>query len=292
MEEKNKVSLSIILSTTAVIGILGLSWWLSNSVVIQAELYDSVVDLLYSIIIVSGFLLARRKRHPKYPEGLIRLEPIIASVVGVIVIGTGSYIIYNSVTRIGSGSTTEFSTLAMLLLGVSTIIKLLLFIYVRRKSEKLDSSSLYATSIDLRNDVLTHIASIIGFTSVITPFETVEPVIATLIATYILFSGFKLIQENIPNILGFSVDEDEKEKLKQVVLSHDDVHGLHDYEVHFTGDLIDISVHLEVDGSLSINKGHEIEISVADELRDSSNYRINEINIHLDPDDLGEWKNN
>lgn len=292
MEEKNKVSSAIIVSTAAVIGILGVSWWLSNSVVIQAELYDSIVDLLYSIIIVSGFLLSRRKRQPKYPEGLIRLEPIIASIVGVIVIGTGSYIIYNSITRIGSGTVTEFSILAMLLLAVSTIIKLLLFIYVRRKSEKLDSSSLYATSVDLRNDVLTHIASIIGFASVTTQFELAEPVIATLIATYILFSGFKLIQENVPNILGFSVDEDEKQKLKKVILSHDDVHGLHDYEVHFTGDLIDISVHLEVEGSLSINQGHQIEISVADDLRESSDYRINEINIHLDPDDLGEWENN
>lgn len=290
MEEKNKVSLTIVASTLLIILILGLAWWISNSLVIQAELYDSIVDLLYSIIILSGFLLSRRKRKPKYPEGLIRLEPIIASIVGVIVIGTGSYIIYNSIQNIDGNSSTEFSLLALILLITSTAIKLLLFLYVRRKSERLDSSSLYATSVDLRNDVLTHLASIIGFVSVITQFKIIEPLIAAIIATYILFSGFKLIQENIPNILGFSVDQDEKQKLKQVALSQEKVHGVHDYEVHFTGDMIDVSMHLEVDGGMSINEGHQVEISVADDLRDASDYRINEINLHLDPDGLDEWK--
>lgn len=290
MEEKNRVSFVIVVSTLVIIAILGSSWVISNSLVIQAELYDSIVDLLYSIIIVSGFLLSRRERKPRYPEGLIRLEPIIASVVGTIVIGTGSYIIYNSIQNIGVDSTTEFSITALLLLILSTTIKLFLYLYVRNKSEKLDSSSLYATSVDLRNDLLTHLASIVGFVSVTTQFKIVEPLIATVIATYILFSGFRLIQKNIPNILGFSVDQDKKEELRQVILSHEEVFGIHDYEVHFTGDMIDISVHIEVDGSMSINEGHQLEISVADSLRESADHRINEINLHLDPDDLGEWK--
>jgi len=144
--------------------------------------------------------------------------------------------------------------------------------------------------VDLRNDVLTHLASIIGFISVITQFKIIEPLIAAIIATYILFSGLKLIQENIPNILGFSVNQDEKQKLKQVALSQEKVHGVHDYKVHFTGDMIDVSMHLEVDGEMSISEGHRVEISVADDLRDASDYRINEINLHLDPDELDEWK--
>ena len=290
MKEKNRVSLTIVSSTAVIILILGSAWWISNSLVIQAELYDSVVDLLYSIVILSGFLLSRRKRRPKYPEGLIRLEPIIASIVGFIVIGTGSYIIYNSIQNISGSNSTDFSLVALLLLILSTVVKLLLFVYVRKKSEQLDSSSLYATSIDLRNDILTHLASIIGFVSVITQFKLIEPVIATIIATYILFSGLKLIQENIPNILGFSVDQDEKQRLKQIALSHEKVHGVHDSEIHYTGDMIDISMHLEVDGEISVSEGHQVEISVADDLRDGSNHRINEINLHLDPDELDEWK--
>jgi cation diffusion facilitator family transporter len=291
VEEKNKVSSIIIVSTVGIIFILFAAWWISNSVVIQAELYDSVVDLLYSIIIVSGFLLSRRNRKPKYPEGLIRLEPIVASFVGFIVIGSGSYIIYNSISRIQSAGNTDFSSIALLLLLLSTIVKLILFMYVRKKSEDLNSSSLYATSVDLRNDVLTHIASLVGFLSVLTTYYFIEPLIATIIATYILFTGLKLIQENIPNLLGLSVDEREKEKLRETALSHEKVYGIHELEVHFTGDLIDISLHIEIDGNISVNEGHEIEVKVADMLRENSNYRVNEINIHLDPYDLDEWKN-
>lgn len=291
MEDKNKVSTVIILTTSLIILLLAVAWWLSDSVVIQAELYDSLVDLLYSIIIVSGFLLSRKDRKPKYPEGLIRLEPIVASIVGIVVIGTGSYIIYNSMQRIiNASATTSFSILALVILIASTIIKILLFYYVRDKAKDLDSSSLYATAVDLRNDILTHIASIVGFLFVLTQYEFIEPVIAVIIATYILFTGLNVIKENVPNILGFSINDDEKEELKNIALSHKDVHGIHDFEVHFTGDLIDISMHLEVESDMSILEGHEIETTVADKLRESTDYRVNEINIHLDPDELDEWQ--
>lgn len=290
MEEKNKVSSIIIFSTVGIIAILFSAWWISDSVVIQAELYDSTVDLMYSIIIVSGFLLSRRNRKPKYPEGLIRLEPVVATFVGFVVIGSGSYIIYTSISRIQNSGSTEFSLIALLLLILSTLIKTVLFLYVRRKSEDLNSSSLYATSVDLRNDVLTHVVSVLGFLSVLTDYGFIEPLFATVMATYILFSGLKLIQENIPNLLGFSVDEEEKEKLRKTALSHNQVYGVHEFEVHFTGDLIDISMHIEIDGDMSVNEGHEIEVKVADMLRENSDYRVNEINIHLDPYDLDEWE--
>lgn len=290
MEEKNKVSSIIIFSTVGIIAILFSAWWISDSVVIQAELYDSTVDLMYSIIIVSGFLLSRRNRKPKYPEGLIRLEPVVATFVGFVVIGSGSYIIYTSISRIQNSGSTEFSLIALLLLILSTLIKTVLFLYVRRKSEDLNSSSLYATSVDLRNDVLTHVVSVLGFLSVLTEYGFIEPLFATVMATYILFSGLKLIQENIPNLLGFSVDKEEKEKLRKTALSHNQVYGVHEFEVHFTGDLIDISMHIEIDGDISVNEGHEIEVKIADMLRENSNYRVNEINIHLDPYDLDEWE--
>lgn len=290
MKEKNRISTIIITSIISIIGILGSAWWLSDSVVIQAELYDSIVDLVYSVMIVSGFLLSRRERKPKYPEGLIRLEPILASVVGVIVVGTGGYIIYNSILRIGSENTTEFSWIALCLIILSTFIKFLLFYYVRKKSRKLDSSSLYATSADLKTDLFTHVASIIGFLSVLTSYQSVEPIVATCIAGYILFTGFNVIKNNIPNILGFSIDEEHREDLKDAALSHDKVHGLHDFEVHFTGDLIDMSMHLEIKSDISVSEGHEIETSVASTLREESNHKVNEINIHLDPDELDEWK--
>lgn len=290
MQEKNKVSTVILASIVLMIGLLGTAWWLSDSVVIQVELYDSVVDLIYSIMIVSGFLLSRKERKPKYPEGLIRLEPIVASVVGIIVIGTGGYIIYETFLHIGGSENTDFSVFALAFLVASTIIKILLFYYVRKKSNKLDSSSLYATSADLKTDIFTHMASIVGFLFVLTPYQIVESIIAFVIAMYILFTGFNVIQQNIPNILGFSIDKEERNRLKQTALSHDEVYGLHDFEVHFTGDLVDMSMHLEVRSSMSVSKGHEIETDVADMLSEQSSHKVNEINIHLDPEDLDEWK--
>lgn len=288
MKPKNRVSVVIILANFLLFTLLFASWYLSKSVVVQAELYNVFVDLVYSFIIVSGFLLSRAKQKPKYPEGLIRLDPIISAFIGIFVIATGIYLIYNIV--IIQPVPSSYNSIVIVFLFVSIIVKALLYKYVQGMAQQLNSNSLYATSVDQRNDIITHFGAVIGYLLSVYGYTSIETLIALAIAIYVFSSGLFIIKNNIPNILGYSVSESQRDDIVNAVLENENVHGVHDVEIHYTGTQIDVSMHLEVDGNHSLNEAHQIEISIADKIREQSKEPVNEINLHLDPKQLDEWK--
>jgi len=51
---------------------------------------------------------------------------------------------------------------------------------------------------------------------------------------------------------------------------------------------VDVSLHVEVDGGLSIARAHEIETEVVDAIRDIDD--VDDVYVHLDPQGTGEWK--
>lgn len=294
MNPKQKVGVVIVCSNLFLATAKGLVGWYSGSIAVQSEAFNSLVDLVYSLIIITGFLLSQRERTSEYPEGLIRLEPLVSIFVSGGILLTGSFIMYNSVQRLVFGaSATQQTSLAIGVLLVSMLVKYGMYRFVGRKAREYNSPSLAATAIDDRNDVLTAGIALVGVGSFIVGLPEIEAVSAILISGYIMYSGVKVGEENIKYALGKSVSPEMYGDILEEVLTHPDVEGIHDVEIHYTGPLLDIAIHLEIEGGISIEKGHDIEIEVADRIRqvvESNDSGINEINLHLDPDSLDEWK--
>lgn len=291
MGSKRKVGYIIIILTSVLVLSKGIAWYITGSIAVQSELFNSTVDLLYSIIIVSGFFLSNREKTDKYPEGLVRLEPLVSLFVSGIIILTGFSIAYQGVKDIivGSNTITE-PYLALSVLILSLIIKFIIYYYTKRKSKEYRSPSLKATSVDSRNDMITSTVAIFGVISNILGYNIIEPLIGIVISLYIVYSGIKVGEKNIRYALGKSVSDNVKNQIKKCIEKNESVRGIHDFEVHYTGNLIDVSVHVEVDGGLTIEEGHKIEVELADSIRECTNEEINEINIHLDPYTLDEWE--
>lgn len=292
MDSKQKVGLVIVFVNIFLFLIKGFVWFFTDSIAVQSEAFNSLVDSIYSLIIITGFLLSRRDKTSEYPEGLIRLEPLVSIVVSGVIVITGLGIAYNGIEVFISGSSsTSNSSLAILVLLVSSIFKLALYKYVSKKAKEHNSPSLAATSIDSRNDVLTSVIAVVGVLSFVLGYGWFEGVVGFIIAVYISYSGIKVFEENIEYALGRSVEDDVKQNIINSVLENDDIYGVHDLEVHYTGPIVDVSLHIEVRGNMSIEEGHKLEIEVADSIREACSKEVNEINIHLDPDSLDEWKN-
>lgn len=119
-----------------------------------------------------------------------------------------------------------------------------------------------------------------------------EAISAIIVSGYIVYSGVKVGEENIEYALGRSVPTELHTKITEQALNHPDVEGIHDVEIHYTGPILDISMHIEIQGGITIEEGHNIETTVADKIREVVDGGINEINIHLDPESLDEWKEN
>ena len=137
------------------------------------------------------------------------------------------------------------------------------------------SDVLKATATDCRNDVLATLAVLLALVISHLTNLNLDGYMATLVAIFIMISGFKLIKETLGPILGKAPDKELVDSLKQKILSYEGVLGIHDLLVHDYGVGRQFaSVHAEMSAEEDPIKSHEtldtIEMDV-----------LAELNIHL-----------
>jgi divalent metal cation (Fe/Co/Zn/Cd) transporter len=57
---------------------------------------------------------------------------------------------------------------------------------------------------------------------------------------------------------------------------------------HYVGPEIDVSLHIEVEGDRTLREAHAIESAVVESIHALD--RVDDVFVHVDPKELGEWK--
>jgi len=101
------------------------------------------------------------------------------------------------------------------------------------------------------------------------------------VALFILYAGIRSSKETLSMLLGQQPDPELVKSIKQTVLSHHEVVGVHDLMIHDygPGSLI-ISLHAEVPGDQDVYRLHDALDRIEMELRDKFEC---EPTIHMDP---------
>jgi ferrous-iron efflux pump FieF len=80
--------------------------------------------------------------------------------------------------------------------------------------------------------------------------------------------------------------DDEREKIREIALSHPEVAAAHDLRTRVAGPTAFIQIHIEMDGRMSLLRAHEVSDDV--EMRLRAAYPNAEIIIHQDPEGVEE----
>jgi divalent metal cation (Fe/Co/Zn/Cd) transporter len=95
-------------------------------------------------------------------------------------------------------------------------------------------------------------------------------------------------RENIRYLSDGAPPAEERERIEDAIRSHPQVHGLHDFVAYYSGHVIEVEFHAEVDGDLSLAEAHDIETELRERVREIE--PVSDVHVHLDPAGLGEWK--
>ena len=91
-----------------------------------------------------------------------------------------------------------------------------------------------------------------------TDWMRADPAFALLIALYMLWNAYRIAQEALVQLLDQELSSEHRLRIRNAVLACDGVRNVHDLRTRFSGDRIFVEYHLEVDGDLSVARGHEI----------------------------------
>ena len=254
---------------------------LSNSVSILADAFNNLSDAASSIITIVGFKMANKPADAEHPFGHGRIEYITAMIVSFMVMLVGLQFVKTSFQKIINPTPVTFELLPFILLLISIGFKFWLSKFNKSIGNKINSSTLKATATDAMGDVFTSTTVVISF--LISKFTTlpIDGYIGIVVALAIVYSGFSLIKETLSPLLGEPPDPVLVSDITDMVMSYENITGIHDLIVHNYGPgRIMASIHAEIPSNIDIMEIHHIIDTAEREISKKLNIYLV---IHMDP---------
>ena len=255
--------------------------FISGSVSITADGFNNLSDMASSIITMVGIKLANRPADKEHPFGHGRMEYLSALVVAFMVMLVGVQFVKTSFERILNPVAVSFEIIPFILLLISLLIKLWLSRFNKFMGLKINSTALKAASVDALGDVFTSSCVLISFLAAKFTALPIDGYVGLIVSAAILYAGYSLIKDTISPLLGEAPDEELVKKIKQGVLSYDNIIGVHDLIIHNYGvGKCMASIHAEIPSNIDLVTIHEIIDSAEREISQKLNIYLV---IHMDP---------
>lgn len=254
---------------------------LSGSVAVTADALNNLSDAASSLITLLGFWLGGKAPDPEHPFGHGRVEYLAGLAVSVLILWMGVELLTTSVKALFASTAVAISVPAMILLGVSVLVKLYMFCYHRNIGRKIDSAAMQATALDCVSDAVSTLAVLVS-TALSAAFGwNIDGICGIVVSLLILRAGFTSAKETVSPLLGQPPSKELVAEIQKTVLAHEQIVGVHDMVVHNYGPgRMMISLHAEVPANEDIFLLHDMIDNVERELRDRFQC---EAVIHMDP---------
>lgn len=254
---------------------------LTGSVAIIADAVNNLSDASSSIVTLLGFRLAQRPADADHPYGHARYEYLSGLMVAVLILVIGIELVKSSVEKILHPEAIVLTSLSVCILIASILVKLWMARFFRTLGKQIHSLTLEATSLDSRNDVISTTAVLLGCLIGFLFQVNIDGYVGLAVAVFILYSGFNMVKETISPLLGQQADAELIQKINTLVLSHEEVLGIHDLLVHDYGPgRCFASLHLELNAAKDPLACHELIDHIENDLLRELNV---DMVIHYDP---------
>lgn len=263
--------------------------WLANSVSIIADAINNLSDASSSVVTLLGFKMAQQPADAEHPYGHARYEYLSGLVVAALILIIGFDLAKSSFQKILHPEAVEFSAATFVVLVLSIAVKLWMAGFFRSLGKRIHSTTLQATSVDSRNDVVASTAVFLGCAVGYFFHVNIDGIIGLAVAVFILYSGVDIARETISPLLGKQADPELIDRITQLVLSHEKILGIHDLLVHDYGPgQCFATVHAELSAEEDPLECHDI---IDDIERDALEQMNVHLVIHYDPVVLNdeEW---
>ena len=227
----------------------------ANSIAVVLDAVNNLSDALSSVITIIGARLATKKPDREHPLGHGRVEYLSAMIVSAIVLYAGVTSLVESVKKIITPETPDYSTASLVIIAVAVAAKVLLGRYVKAQGKKADSGALIASGTDAISDAALSLAVFISAILFITTGISLEAYVGVVISLFIIKAGFEMIQDTIKDILGRRADAEVSVLIKEMLVEEPEVLGAYDLFLHNYGPgKYYASVHLELPDTMTVEE--------------------------------------
>lgn len=230
-----------------------------NSIAVISDSFNNLSDMGSSLVSVIGVKISNRRPDKEHPFGHGRSEYISALIVSFIILLVGFELFKGSLEKIFNPVIVKVSFVPVLILCISVFVKVWMFFYNRYIGKLINSNVILATAQDSLNDSIASISVIVATIVGVKFSFPLDGILGCLVSVMVCWTGFSVAKDTIGILLGTSPDSEMVKEISDIILSQENIVGIHDLIVHDYGPgRIMASVHAEVPNDANIEAIHEI----------------------------------
>jgi len=259
----------------------GAAAWLSGSTALLATAVDSASDLVYTLFMAWGLWRSQQPADENHPQGHARIEPIVSAVIALMMGLAGLEVIRRVIDSLrGQPATFAWGLPAAVLIG-SALVKVIMYLAVRRLGQRAHSPAIIASARDNLADVISAGTALAGVVAASWIHPLADPLAGLAVSVWIFRNAVAILVENLGYLTGRAADPDLVERIYAAASHVDGVKGVHRVIADYVGPQVRAELHVEVDGNTPFLEAHRISNAVRDAVE-----ALDEVDlafVHLEP---------
>src|SRR5436190_9205880 len=176
---------------------------LGHSQALIADAVESLADILSSIVVWRGLVVAAAPADADHPYGHGKAEPLAAATVATMLLLAAVGITVQALREVYQPKQGPAAFTLVVLLGV-VAIKEALFRFVLREAKSMESPAVITDAWHHRSDVITSIAAAIGISIALIggkPYASADDIAAIVAAGLICWNGWRLLRPALDELM-------------------------------------------------------------------------------------------
>jgi len=269
------ISNSLLIIMKVVVGIL------SGSVSIISEAIHSSMDLIAALIAFFSVKVSDYPPDTRHPYGHGKVENVSGVIEAGLIFVAAIWIIVEAIKKLtGQEMMLEKIWIGSLVMIISATINAIVSRRLYKVAHETKSVALEADALHLKTDVYTSAGVALGLLLIIiTDIKWLDPVVAILVALFIIRESFFLLRRAFWPLLDSAWEDNEIEDLERKL--NDMQVNYHDLRTRIAGNYRFIDVHVEIPENESVGNAHKYCDMIEDEL--TAIYDHLTVTIHVEP---------
>jgi len=279
-----KLAVGSLLVGCLVLGLKVIAWWITGSVALLSDALESTVNLATAAAALVAIRVAAIPPDANHPFGHHKAEFFSAVLEGVMIILVAVFIAREAYMGFLNPRPLTAPVEGLVINAGATVLNGVWAFVLLREGKRLKSPALVADGKHLWTDVLTSAGVAAGILlALATGWWVLDPLMATLVAVNILWSGSRLMKDSLSGLMDEAVPDETLDRIHDVISTQaTGAVEAHDVRTRHAGPATFVEFHLVVPGEMTVHDAHEIcdrvEAAIIAEVPDTH------VTIHVEPD--------
>ena len=260
-----------------------LAYFLTNSIGILTDAFESIVNVVAAILTLLSLHLASKPRDLDHPYGHGKIEMLTASIEGILIILAGVFMISEAVQRLFSPVEVKQLNVGILIVALGGLANYLLGFYSIRVGKKHNSIALIAGGKHLQSDTYSTIGLLVGLGALFIFNKLwIDSAIAIVFGVIIIVTGVKILKETF-DLLMDRADFETITEIANVLYTNRQLNwiDIHNLKAVKYGNIIHLDCDLTLPWYMSVREAHNENDLLKDILTEHYTEAV-DITVHFD----------